>query len=823
MKVNPESIARASSRHPWRTIVAWVVLLITALVVVIAGLSNVLTNDISFTNKPESIKAQDVMDQKFGGKAQDNAEYVIVQSSSVTTSDPAFQAYVKSLQGVLAGSSGILASPPVTYYDIVTKSPDQAAGLVSKDQHAMLIPVTLVDSEDATADGLRDLVVAHADPAFTTQVAGQASLNADFTRVAEEDARKGESIGIAVALIVLVVVFAAILAAVVPIMMAVFAIVVALGLVTGIGQIVHFNLFVTNMISMIGLAVGIDYSLFIVSRFREERKKGFDKLEAIGASGATANRAVFFSGMTVVLALLGMFIIPTTIFRSLAAGAILVTLAAIAASMTLLPAFLALLGDRAEPRGNRLDWPWLSRIASAVVFFALLAFAAIVGVVLGVVGAPAPVVLLGVVAALVGSVVWVTRKMKRGSWSLVRRFTRDGEGDPDPRGGVWDRLARGVMARPWVFLISGVLVLGYLASFYLQLNKGSSTDINQLPDVPSKAAFLTLQNEFAGGLADPIQIIVTGDVQSAQSGIATVRQDIKSSAAFSPNTTLTTSQDGTAAEISAYLQGTTQGVAAFQAVEDLRNDIVPSAFAGTPNVQVYVGGNTAIFDDFLHQTDQYQWIVLAFVLGLSFCLLTVVFRSIVVPVKAILLNLLSVGAAYGAITLVFQKGVGIGFFNAIGFNFHQSPAVEAWLPLFLFSVLFGLSMDYEVFLLSRIREEYDKTHDNTEAVAYGLRTTAGIITGAAIIMVVVFIGFASGRLGPLQQMGFGLAVAVFMDATIVRVLLVPASMRLLGDRNWYLPKWLEWLPKLNVEGHEPSMLTIPDTPAELVEARDSND
>jgi RND superfamily putative drug exporter len=211
--------------------------------------------------------------------------------------------------------------------------------------------------------------------------------------------------------------------------------------------------------------------------------------------------------------------------------------------------------------------------------------------------------------------------------------------------------------------------------------------------------------------------------------------------------------------------------------------------------------------------------VLAFVLGLSFMLLTVVFRSIVVPVKAIIMNLLSVMAAYGAVTLVFQKGVGLGVFNALGFPFKRAEAIEAWLPLFLFSILFGLSMDYHVFLLTRIREEYDKTHDNTEAVAYGLRTTAGIITGAAIIMVVVFTGFASGRLGPLQQMGFGLAVAVFLDATIVRTLLVPAGMRLLGDWNWYLPGWLQWLPQINVEGHEPELATkVPDTPAELVEA-----
>ena len=234
--------------------------------------------------------------------------------------------------------------------------------------------------------------------------------------------------------------------------------------------------------------------------------------------------------------------------------------------------------------------------------------------------------------------------------------------------------------------------------------------------------------------------------------------------------------------------------------------------------QELVGGNPAFFTDFLDTVGRYQWIVLVFVLGLSFVLLTVVFRSIVLPLKAIIMNLLSVGAAYGALTLVFQKGVGIGFFNALGFQFQKTPAIEAWLPLFLFSVLFGLSMDYHVFLLTRIREEYDKTHDNTEAVAYGLRTTAGIITGAALIMVAVFGGFAAGRLGPLQQMGFGLAVAVFMDATIVRTLLVPAAMRLLGDVNWYLPSWLQWLPQIHVEGHEPTMepVRVPESEREVV-------
>ncbi|HEX2024802.1 MAG TPA: MMPL family transporter, partial [Actinomycetota bacterium] len=478
----------------------------------------------------------------------------------------------------------------------------------------------------------------------------------------------------------------------------------------------------------------------IVSRYREERKKGYPKLEAIGASGATANRAVFFSGLTVVLALLGMFIVPASIFRSLAAGAILVTLASLAASMTLLPAILGLLGDR-------VNWPRLAKRARI-------------------------------------------------------------DADHDPRGGFWDRITRGVMARPAISLLVSVAILGGLGMFTFQLNRGTSQNVSTLPDdFPSKQAFLTLQRDFAGGLTDPARIVITGDVDtsSARHAIGELQRAIGTMDAFSSQTQVIPSGDGTAVEVDAYFRSDPSTDTAFEAIRELRSNVVPEVFGDVPGVEVLVGGNTAFFTDFLDVADRYQWIVLAFVLGLSFVLLTVVFRSIVVPLKAIVMNLLSVGAAYGAITLVFQEGVGIGFFNNIGFQFQQVDAIEAWLPLFLFSILFGLSMDYHVFLLSRIREEYDKTHDNTEAVAYGLRTTAGIITGAALIMVAVFVGFAAGRLGPLQQMGFGLAVAVLMDATIVRSLLVPASMRLLGDWNWYLPRWLRWLPQVHVEGREPGV------------------
>jgi len=756
MKLNPETIARASSRHPWRTIGVWLVLIVAMGAVSSSLLSGVLTQDIQFTNSPESVKAQNVLDAKFGQSRTEDTEFLIVHSDAFTVDEPQFEGFVKQLQGRVAALDGsILAAQPVTYYDVLQQAPDQAAGLVSADKHYTLIQVRLKDFEDATIQKLRDIAASAQSSAdgFSVQVAGTGSLNADFTKIAEEDLRKGESIGIGIALIVLIIVFASIVAAIVPIVMALFAIAVALGLVALIGQLFSFNLFVENMITMIGLAVGIDYSLFIVSRYREERKKGFAKLDAIGAAGATANRAVFFSGLTVVLALLGMMIFPATIFRSLAGGAILVTIAALGASMTLLPAILAILGDR-------VNWPRLAKRARI-------------------------------------------------------------DSDHDPRGGAWDRLTRGVMARPVVFLLASLLVLGGLGSFYFQLHRGTSQNVSTLPDdFPSKQAFITLQREFSGGLTDPAKIVITGNVQSpeVQAALQRLQEAIASDPTFAPTTNVTTSQDGTAIEVDAFYRGDPTSDAAFQGIRELRTRIVPSAFQGVSGVQVLVGGNTAFFTDFLDTVGRYQWIVLVFVLGLSFVLLTVVFRSIVLPLKAIIMNLLSVGAAYGALVLVFQKGVGIGFFNALGFQFQKTPAIEAWLPLFLFSVLFGLSMDYHVFLLTRIREEYDKTHDNTEAVAYGLRTTAGIITGAALIMVAVFGGFAAGRLGPLQQMGFGLAVAVFMDATIVRTLLVPAAMRLLGDVNWYLPSWLQWLPQIHVEGHEPTMapVRVPESDREVV-------
>jgi len=318
--------------------------------------------------------------------------------------------------------------------------------------------------------------------------------------------------------------------------------------------------------------------------------------------------------------------------------------------------------------------------------------------------------------------------------------------------------------------------------------------------------------------------VIPGDASdpAVQQGI----QDLEAAAAQNPSFGQAqppqTSADGTATIVRFPFAGEAtdnSSEAAVGAVTAMRDDYVPHAFGADSGV--LVGGDTALTKDFLDISSFYTPIVLALVLGLSFILLTVVFRSIVVPAKAIVMNLLSVGAAYGLIVLIFQKG-GPAFAKTIAdsLNFIQVDAIEAWLPLFLFSILFGLSMDYQVFLISRIREEYDRSGNNSEAVAYGLRTTGGIITGAAIIMVAVFAAFATGRIAGLQQMGFGLAVAVFLDATIVRSILVPSAMKLLDYRNWYLPRWLQWLPKLDVEGHAETKKPVVVPEVERVGARD---
>ena len=343
MTLNPESLARASSRHPWRTIVIWVAVLAGSFALIAAGLfGDALTNDIAFTNEPESVQAQQLIEERLRGEEPDT-EFVLVTSESATVEDPVFQEFVGGLQSEITSLGEGVVTGVGSY---LTED-----GPVSEDGRTVLLPVLMTRtdedhlSDDATrlGDAVKSVDVPEG---FETFVAGPSTLFNEFQTIIEEDIAKGESIGIIVALIVLVIVLGAVVAGLIPIVLAIFAIAVAMGLTALVGTAFEFSFFVQNMITMIGLAVGIDYSLFIVARYREERLHGRDKLEAIAHSGATASRAVFFSGTTVVLALLGMLIIPTTIFRSLAAGAIFVVIGAVAAAMTLLPAILSLMGDK---------------------------------------------------------------------------------------------------------------------------------------------------------------------------------------------------------------------------------------------------------------------------------------------------------------------------------------------------------------------------------------------------------------------------------------------------------------------------------------------
>jgi putative drug exporter of the RND superfamily len=726
MKLSTESLARSGGRHPWRTLVVWVVALLAAGVLSSLFLGDALTTDTDFTNEPEAKRAAGLLEERLRGTGED-VEFVVVTAERAVT-EPEYRAYVEDLQATIA------ALGPGVVHHVGSYLTNE--GPVSETGRSTLLPVTLAGVDHTTVGEHAELLVdtvksVEAPQGFEALVAGPSTLENDFIRLAEEGLQQGESVGLAVALVVLVFVFGAVVAGLIPIILAVMAIAIALGAAAVFGLVFDLPFFIANIITMIGLAVGIDYSLFTVSRYREERVKGRDKLDAITHAGATASRAVFFSGLTVVVALTGMLLLPNTIYRSIGLGAILVVIIAVAASLTLLPAVLALMGDKIDAlriRGRR-------------------------------------------------------------------------SGAQQRKGRVWDRITGAVMRRPVVSLMlaAGVLVLAALP--YVSINEGFS-GVSTLPDeAASKQAFLILEREFSGGLGSPVEIVVDGDITpSVTSSIEHMRATLAADPSFGPST-VEVSEAGDLALISAPLSGDIAGNDALDAIRELRAASVPQVFDDVP-VEVLVGGDTAYNVDYLDQTTLYTPIVFLLVLGLSFVLLTVAFRSLVIPAKAIAMNLLSVGAAFGLLVLFFQRGVGPEIFKDIAgwLGFGQVEAIEAGLPLFIFAILFGLSMDYHVFLLSRIRERFDHTGDNTESVAYGLRTTGALITGAAAIMVAVFAGFAAGPLVGLQQMGFGLAVAVALDATIVRTVLVPATMKLLGDRNWYLPSWLEWLPEVHIEG-----------------------
>ncbi|MCO5176920.1 MAG: MMPL family transporter [Thermomicrobiales bacterium] len=726
-------ISQASARHPWRVVSAWVLLLILAIVAA-SGLGDVLTTEMNFLNSPESVQGDKLLEERLRGPAP-VSETIVIRADDVTVDDPAFRAVVEQTTADLRSRSDMVGSV-VNYYEALASDNPGAASMVSEDRHATVIPVTMIgelDQAEEHTDDFLAIVDGQGAPGIDVKTVGDLSINEAFNSIAEKDLQQAEVLGMPIALLILIVVFGALVAAGVPIILALVAIAVSLGITAVVGRAFELSFFVTNMITMIGLAVGIDYSLFIIERYREERRHGVEKHEAIAIAGGTASKAVVFSGMTVVLALMGMFLIPTTIFRSLGTGAVIVVLVSVAATLTLIPAFLSLLGDK-------LDWPRRRSYDAAAV-----------------------------------------ERQKSYDTETIHR-------------GFWGTITRVVMNHPVLAIALALTILLGAALPYTDIETGAA-GVETLPASDVKDAYLELQRDFYVGVLTPVEIVVDGPATDpqVQASVDSLVAALADSHEFGP-ATVQVNDAGDLTLVSAPMAVDANSEEAYATVDRLRNEIVPDNFRGT-SANVYVTGDSAFNADFNSLIERYTPIVFGFVLSLSFVLLMLAFRSVVVPITAIVMNLLSVGAAYGILVLVFQKGVGAGLLG-----FQQVPTIESWIPIFLFCVLFGLSMDYHVFLLSRIREHYDLTLKNRESVAVGLQATAKIITGAALIMVAVFAGFSSGNLVMMQQMGFGLAVAILLDATVVRSILVPATMRLLGGRNWYMPQWLHWLPDLRVEG-----------------------
>ena len=714
------ALAAASARRPWRVVGAWALVLVGALAAVVLLLGPALSATFGVTTETESSRGADLLAERLPD-ADPASEVVVVRSEAgVGVTDP----------GVVAAAGDLAASLRDDPAVVDVPDPATAPLPVSDDGQALLLPVTLTPEavEDGDVEGLLAAVeAADASPAVSAAAVGDAVVNADFVELSESDLRDGELFfGLPAAMVVLLLVFGAVVAASVPLLLAVMSIVVSTGVVALVGQVFPMSFFVTNMVVAMGLALGIDYALFVLSRFREERRHGRDVPSAISVAGATSSASVLFSGSAFVLALLGLLLVPDVVLRSLAAGAVITGVVTVAAALTLLPAVLSLLGPRVE----------------------------------------------------------------RGRLPLVGRLSeRD-------TGRMWSAVAHGTMRRPALVLTACVVLLLLAASPLLRLETGTAGVSTLPPEVASAQGFAALEESFpGGGTADPARVVVAGDLgdPAVASGVDALVAAASGDARFGP---VTSERDAAAgvAVVDVALPGDPNGGAAKSSLAALRDDVVPPALAGS-GAEVAVTGATAEDVDTTEVLSTWLPRVIAFVLATAFLLLTVVFRSVVLAGKAVALNLLSVGAAYGLIVLVFVDGVGA---DLLGLT--RVDTVESWVPVFLFAVLFALSMDYHVFLLSRVRERWLATGDTRDAVAGGIASTGRLITGAALVIVVVFAGFATGDLVMFQQMGFGVGVALLLDATVVRGLVVPSSMALLGRWSWYLPSWLQWLPELSVEG-----------------------
>ncbi|MEV5976097.1 MMPL family transporter [Streptomyces sp. NPDC052114] len=604
--------------------------------------------------------------------------------------------------------------------------------LPSKDGKDALLRFTMKGPSDEASDHVQPVLdaVAKARDAgaakgISVHQFGDASSQKHLSDLLADDLKKAEFTAVPLALGILLIAFGAVVAALLPVGLALTACVAAFGLLSLASHQLHLFETTYSVMFLMGLAVGVDYCLFYLRRERDERAAGRDAETALRIAAATSGRAVLVSGLTVMVAMAGMFLSGLLLFKGFALATILVVCVAMLGSVTVLPALLAWLGDRIDA----------------------------------------------------GRIPFLNRRAKKGAHA---------------GGAVAGKVLRPVLARPKVFAVGSAVLLLALAAPALGMKTEQLGLEKQFgSDAPLSVAYQKITDEFPGGPA-PARVVVKADdigAQPVRAALATL------TAKAGDGAELTTHKAADVAEIAVPLPGDGTDAEAKKALRELRDTTVPAAFDGV-DAEAYVGGDLASSEDFSDQLGRGIVPVFAFIAAVTFLLMLFSFRSVVIAVTSIALNLLSVGAAYGVMTAVFQHGWGAELIGS-----EKVGAIENWMPLFVLVVLFGLSMDYHVFVVSRIREARDRGLDNRAAIREGLTRTAGAVTGAAVIMVAVFAVFGTLSMQDMQQMGVGLGVAVLLDATVVRMILLPSLMSLLGDRNWHTPRWLRWLPK--VEHGEP--------------------
>ncbi len=741
--VDPSSLsftgktANWSAHHRWWVVGASFAVLVTAIVMSGMFTPQLLEDDGGEGEADAGFQL--VKDRFDNDNRRSTTEQLVFSNPGLDSTSPEYQATVNQLADELRALPEV--SEVVTYYD--TNSQE----MLSTDGHVVLGRVTIEGHPDESSGKIQAILDSvwaadDANPDYHIGIAGNDSISHEVEEIVESGFQTIFLVTIVLGLTILLLAFRAGVAAAVPLTLAIGSIIVASTVAAIISQSYALADAYTEMIMLMGMAVGIDYSLFIVSRFRNERAQGRSKIDAISVASNTTGRAVFYAGVTVVLSLTGLALTNNPIFISLALGAIVVVVIALVASLTLLPAMLGVLGDRI----NWLRLPIIGRSA-----------------------------------------------LKPSN------------------GGIWSKISDRVLARPAVFAIVATVGLITLALPVASLNLGFNQGTAGLPqESRGRQTLEILQEHFTAGLTQPAIVVVDGqgvDQESVQTAVSNLISILEREESYYPPFETVVNEAGDALFVVVPLAGKIDDSVSQDAVRQLRDEVVPAAFEGT-DAKVYVTGSTAGSMDFReHIYERAPW-VFGFVLGLAFILLLVMFRSIVIPFKAIALNLLSVGAAYGVLVAVFQWGWGVSILGA-----EATGIIEAWLPLFLFGILFGLSMDYHMLQLNRIKESHDEGASNEESVSTGIKVTAGQITSAAAIMVGVFGAFALGPVVGIQQFGLGLGVAVLIDATIIRSILLPATMKLLGEWNWYLPNWLEWLPKVSAEGkdEEEPVIELPAT------------